>query len=230
MTAPCADRAPLDPRPSTLDRTLRVAALLAVASAVACSSGDDVGDDSVTPTMCGLAASPAGSECVSNRECGAGSSNFTDVEFCSACPSRSDSHVCESGTCREMSLVDVQFQFGVPPATAGAKSYTITSFNPTMADGGTMTCAALLSTCTFLDNDRLNAPNSRFSRFPNESADPAGVIVGAMSFEVGSNRLLFVQAMSERQGNGTVMGKKCIESIEVKASGNDTVFFELEAP
>lgn len=198
---------------------------------VACGSGDDgSGDDSVTPTMCGTAGSPAGSECVSNRECGSGAQNFTAVEFCSACPSRSDSHVCESGACREMSLVDVQFQFGVPPATAGAKSYTITSFNPTMADGGTMTCAALLSTCSFLDNDRLNAPNSRFARFPNESADPAGVVIGVMSFEVGSNRLLFVQAMSERQGNGNVMGTKCIEGIEVKASGNDTVFFDLDAP
>lgn len=197
---------------------------------VACGSGDDgsSGDDDTNPTMCGVAGARAGDGCLGAGDCGSGSGNFRKVEFCSACPSRVDSQFCEAGVCRDLQLVDVTFSFGAPEAARGAKSYTITSFSPTMADGGTLTCAALLSSCTFLDNDQLNAANSRHARFTGESADPALVEFGAMSFDVGSNRILFVQAMSDRQGNGTVVANKCVEGIEVKASGNDMVFFDLD--
>lgn len=193
---------------------------LGLALATACSSGSDDGsgdDDCNNPTSCGVSGCKMAEECNGLSDCGLGSSNFIEPEFCVHCPPRSDTHVCEAGVCRETTLSNIDVMFVVPPEASGARSFTITAFNPIMADGGTLTCTALASSCGFVGNEMLNAGNSRASAFPGGMADPANVYTSRIAADVGTDRVVFVQAVTDTQGKGSVVARGCVEQVEVKA-------------
>lgn len=191
-----------------------VVAAVAAAAAVVLSQG--CGGEStqmLPPNVCGEAGAPLGMDCAAVTECGAGAANHVQVSFCENCFSRSDTHFCESGTCRgfDLELTNVNFSFTVPAAAIAAKSFTIASLNPTMADGGRLTCAALLSgDCPFVNNPAINARNSRFNNIQG-----GDFFMGQISIDPGEDRLLFLQLTSGQQGIGTVLAKGCAEGIDV---------------
>ncbi|MCK6551070.1 hypothetical protein L6R52_34865 [Myxococcota bacterium] len=185
------------------------------------------GDDGPTGTnSCGNAGAKVGSECASLADCGAGAQNQVEVVFCEHCVPRADTHFCEAGVCRAIDtdpmLTNISFSFGLPAGVTTAKSFTIASLNPIMADGTRVTCAALLSTCLSDGNGALNARNSRFN------ALPAGdLFMGQISADPGEERLLFVQLTTGMQGTGDVVAAGCTEGIDVVKGAGPAVTVDV---
>jgi hypothetical protein len=95
-----------------------------------------------------------------------------------------------------------------------------------MADGSKVTCAKLLSSCSFLDNPAINTTNSTFKNFDGPaSIDNAYPALSAA--EAGSDQLLFIQVTTDVQGKGEVKARGCVEGIAVVEGQNTQVAIEL---
>ncbi len=203
--------------------------LLTISAAFACGPNDRP-DNTPVESACGVSQGKLGSECASLSDCG-GPNNARRVEFCESCFARADSHVCESGMCRQIDTTgSIKTAFSVPPSAAGALSYTVAALNPTKADGTELSCAKLLSTCsTFRDDFTFNAANSTFKAFP-APADLGNVYPVQTPADVGAGRMLMVLVTQASQGKGAVLAKGCVGGIEVKPGEITTVQLELVAP
>jgi hypothetical protein len=198
-------------------------ALLFAALAAGC--GDE---NEGVPRACGLAGQATGVECAGLEQCGGGASNFRAVTFCSLCPRRPETHVCEAGVCKALGEGgSLTVNFTVPTALRGAAAFTLTSFGPIAADGTRLTCAALLSTCTLLDDATLPVGNSNHLRFSSGPADPTLAYIANHFDYVGADRLLLLQVTSEAQGNGRVIGRGCAEGLTVQANASTPVTVEV---
>lgn len=205
-------------------RSVLLFALLLVACGTGRQRDDDGGGQSTT---CGLAGVKAGAECSGIDECG-GPNNAIEPSFCEHCLLRPDTHVCESGTCRMLGATGtIETGFGIPNEAAGAKSYTIATIHPVMADGGRVTCEKLMSTCGFLDNPAINTTNSTFKNF-GAPASPDNAYFGLSSVEAGEDRILFIQVTTDVQGKGSVEARGCVEGISVMENETIQVPIELQ--
>lgn len=200
--------------------------IIAAVLLVSCSGGDrDDGDDGSMKqaTACGLAGTKRGNECSGLGDCGAGAANAKQPNFCDNCLMRPDTHVCEAGVCRALGGTgNIMTAFGIPEAAAGAKSFTVATIHPVMADGSEVTCTKLMSTCGFLMNPAINTTNSTFKRFA-EPARTDSVYPSLISAEAGTGRLLFIQITSDEQGKGTVLAQGCAEGLTVNEGETVTV-------
>jgi hypothetical protein len=198
--------------------------LLALLLTAACNTGGD--DNDPQPTACGLAGTMTGTECMGIDQCG-GENNAIEPSFCEHCLLRPDTHVCEAGTCRALGpRGNIQTAFGIPAEAVGTKSYTLATIQPIMADGSKVTCAKLLSSCSFLDNPAINTTNSTFKNFDGPaSIDNAYPALSAA--EAGSDQLLFIQVTTDVQGKGEVKARGCVEGISVMEGQNTQVAIEL---
>lgn len=197
-----------------------------VASACSGEATDDGGDGG-GPSACGLAGAAPASECTGLGTCGGGASNAIEPEFCEHCLLRPNTHLCEAGACRTLGATgNIMTQVGVPPAAAGAKSYTIASIFPVMADGRTISCEKLTTTCGFLGNGAINTTNSTFKRFA-EPARTDSVYPALISAEAGAGRILFIQVTSDEQGKGMVLARGCTQDITVAANETVTVPIDI---
>lgn len=193
--------------------------------AVAC------GSDPVDPgtNTCGTAGMPAGQECTGLGGCGQGASNLVQVTFCEHCFARADSHLCEAGVCREVPKLDqlgtLRVGFSISGIT-GAKSMTQASMVPLMADGTKLSCAALLSSCGWVNNPGINAALSNFKDLPTEGDS----VISLISADPGADRLYFVALTTERQGKGTVVARGCAEGLSVAAGQTTEVPVTLAPP
>ena len=103
------------------------------------------------------------------------------------------------------------------------------TLNPVMAEGTSVTCAALLSSCSYRENAAINTANSSFKNFA-EAADPQSVYTGLISADVGDERLVVVRVTSETQGRGEVKASGCTEGIQVISGQNARVELTLSPP
>lgn len=203
-------------------------AILIGAVASACG-GTETTNPPVTNSCGTVEQAPAEMGCTGLASCG-GMSNAIKVTFCKYCFARPDTKVCEAGTCRAIDISgSISTQLQVPEVARGAKSFTIASVNPIMADGTKVTCATLLSTCAYADNFAINTGNSTFRNF-NPPADPANVYPAPIAADAGAGRLLVVRLTSEVQGAGNVMAVGCTEGIDVVSGQTANVDLTLKAP
>ena len=153
-----------------------------------------------------------GSECTGFDECGAGAQNSIQPSFCDNCLLRPDTHYCSAGVCvANDPLENVTLTIGGPEALSAAKSVSIASIIPVMADGTRVTCAALTSGCGFLQNSALNTANSRSAML---QALPAMVTRTAIFMRAEPGQILFIQATDDIRGAGNVLGRACIEDVD----------------
>lgn len=186
-----------------------------------------------TPTRCGTAGVKSGSACGGLADCGRGQPNQVNVDFCDHCFDRADSHVCESGVCRDALNApagSLTVAFAVPDEARGALSFTQAVLLPVGADGAKLTCAALMSTCSWKGNGALNAKISHFQPFRNPSgaADPAYVTKVPRAMDAGTGILVVIRVTSGMQGTGTVVATGCVEGIEVRVNENTDVEVVIE--
>lgn len=180
-----------------------------------------------TPTACEMAGA-----CQGQNECGGGAANFKEVVFCTNCPYRNDTHVCQACACEALPAGQggnlVSF-LSVPAKATGAQSFTLSAFFPTMADGSKLTCARLLQgdTAFLVNNPKLASGNSTFKQIAG-GADPTLSYQVQLYDSPGEDHLFFVQVTSEGQGKGTVMAKGCAEGVDVPNSGNVNVTVTLQ--
>jgi hypothetical protein len=212
--------------------------MIALAPAVApgCggSSGSDAGggtpDGGTAPSICGTAGQKTGTQCSGLSDCG-GASNLVIVQSCQHCFARADTQVCEAGTCRMLpggSATNLSVTFTLPAAGAGALSFTIATLDPIAADGTSVTCAALLTTCRYENDAMLNAVASRFRKL-GAPADPSMAYTEPLiPAEPGSGRLVYIALTSDDQGKGTVMAKGCTEGIMVPANMTTQIAVTLQ--
>jgi hypothetical protein len=192
---------------------------------IAC--GEDPPTETPGPAACEMAGACSGMD-----DCGAGDNNFKEVVFCTNCPYKPDTHVCEACACRALPIGqggNMVANFTIPAAATGAKSFALTAVYPTMSDGTQVTCERLLSAnAAFLvNNPKLQTGNSNHVAVPGGSADPTLTYRVNLFDYPGSDHLLFVQAASDIQGKGTVMAKGCASGITVPMMGTVDVALEL---
>ncbi len=185
-------------------------------------------------TMCGASGTKSGTECEGLGTCGRGEPNRVEVEFCEHCFAWAETHVCEAGTCRaldNMASGSIKLAFAIPEAARGAKSFTQAVLLPTGGDGAKLTCAALLSTCNYADNDKINARTSNFQPFrgtPGGVADPAYVTNTFMSAEPGTQNIVVLRVTTELQGKGTVVAHGCKDGITVTSGATTEVAMTID--
>lgn len=196
-------------------------AFLAIALSVASCGGDDGPSGT---NACGDVGAKTGTECSGLADCGNGSSNEVEVVFCEHCVPRADTHFCEAGTCRafDPELTNLTYSFSLPAGVSTAKSMTLATLNPVMADGTRLTCEALLSTCVAENNGAMNARNSRFNALP-----PGDLFMGVMSVDPGDDRVMFIQLTTGMQGTGDVVATGCTEGIDVVKGAGPTITVDV---
>lgn len=181
-----------------------------------------------TPGMCEAAGA-----CQGMDSCGAGPSNFKEVVFCTNCPYKPDTHVCEACACRQLPAgegANLVAAMAVPAKATGAKSFTLTSVYPVMADGSRVTCARLMGAdrAFLVANPALAVGNSNHVAVPGGSADPTLAYTARLYDYPGQDHLLFVQVASDTQGKGNIMAKGCAEGLDVVNGVDQNVSVTLE--
>lgn len=196
---------------------------------------DTGGPDTGVGTMaaCGITALPEANDCDGLTDCGDGRNNKVDVTFCEHCFSRAATHVCESGRCRAVANDGtIEVRFIVPESGRGARGFTQASIDPKMADGTTLTCAALLSTCNYLDNGAINATVSNFKTFTTTGgeADPGYRYTTFLGADVGAARLVVIRVTAQQQGRGALRAQGCVEGIDVQDADTTVIAMDLASP
>ena len=218
--------------PSVMRFTLPLALITILAGACGKEEQPRPTPPAPTTTKCGKVGPLAGNECNSLDDCGDANNHITNSD-CEHCLSRSDQQLCEAGVCRDLAAdAMLKVYVDLPEEARGAKTFTVATVNPIMADGATVTCAALLSTCDYAHNGKINTGNSSFVRFTTPGgADPSLAYTPKLiSVDVGADRLVVVFVASEEQGGGTVMTQGCVDGISVAAGEVKDVVVMTAAP
>lgn len=206
--------------------------IVLVSPAIGCGGGGGGADAGTETGPCGVVGPTGGTECHSLSECGGGMLNFRQVTFCEHCFAYGDTHLCEAGKCKKLepgTATNINAVFVVPPVGDGAKSLTIATIDPFMADGSRITCAALKSSCMFVNNGRINAAASRFRNFAPTPATATMVYRELIAADPGEERLVHLQLTTEVQGRGAVKAAGCIEHVRVAAGQTTEVAVDLVA-
>ncbi len=180
---------------------------------------------------CGAAQAAAGAECTGLATCGAGAQNFKKVTPCDHCLAGVDSHVCESGVCRAIptnigEYGTIRAAFSQRQIGTTAQGLAQSAIFPVMADGTRITCAALMSTCGFVNNPAINA----LSNSVNVMAAAGDVLFSLATMEPGSDRLYFAQFTTGTRGTGTVLARGCVEGLTIVAGETKEISVDLSAP
>lgn len=219
----------LVPLGAPLRATVVAAALLAAVSLSACGGSDGSSPDP-QQTACGTGGALAGAECTGLATCGAGAQNFKKVQPCDHCFAGADSHVCEAGKCRAIpTTIDaygtIRASFSLNQVGSTAQGLAQAALWPVMADGTRLSCAALLSTCGYVENPAINALSSSLNVV--QSGD---VVFATTTMEPGAGRLYFAEFTSETRGRGTVLARGCVEGLTIAAGQVLEIEVQLSVP
>ena len=203
--------------------------LVLLLSLSACGGGDSTPPDP-QQTSCGTSGAVAGAECTGLATCGAGAQNFKKVQPCDHCFAGADSHVCEAGKCRAIpTTIDaygtIRAAFSLNQVGSTAQGLAQAALWPVMADGTRLSCAALLSTCGYVENPAINALSSSLNVV--QSGD---VVDASTTMEPGAGRLYFAEFTSESRGRGTVLARGCAEGLTIAAGQTLEIEVQLSVP
>jgi hypothetical protein len=220
MKAPPGDRCPSPP----------IWSVLALLLSLAACGGSDSAPPDPQQTSCGTGGALAGAECTGLATCGAGAQNFKRVQPCDHCFAGADSHVCEAGKCRAIpTTIDgygtIRAAFSLNQVGSTAQGLAQAALWPVMADGTRLSCAALLSTCGYVENPAINALSSSLNVV--QSGD---VVYASTTMEPGAGRLYFAEFTSESRGRGTVLARGCAEGLTIAAGQTLEIEVQLSVP
>jgi len=180
-------------------------------------------------SSCGVVGATAGMECTGLSTCGAGAQNFKKVTPCDHCLAGADSHVCEAGVCRMLPTAvngygTIKASFSLQQVGSTAQGLAQSAIHPVMADGTKVTCAALMSTCSFINLETINALSSAANVVAGD------VVMSFTTIDPGPDRLYFAQFTAETRGRGAVLAKGCVEGLTIAAGETKEISVDLVAP
>lgn len=206
-----------------LSRVHRLTVLLSLFLAAACGSDStstalprstpDTGPTTVV--QCGEAALQPQNECRAADDCPDGTN--VGPRACSNCPVEALFRVCQAGECFEYDrsgTIDARFVADV--LADGGQSYVTMVIDPVMANGRRLTCASLLSQCDVLNDTDLNVVNVQRAN-PEPPLQQGLAYIALASAHVGTDRIVLIFVTANRNGEGRILTRGCVDGITVSS-------------